>query len=1251
MNPLTGMLSDPTVIRLAMVLLHFLWQGCLFALAAIVALSALRNAMPQLRYLVLLGLFVLMAASPVVTFYALPTHVALGEIEPTVVRVADGGRRFATSNSGERVVNEPSKTSRVDIEDAPPRTDLAPVPIGGETTDEAAMPPGNTRFELLKTGGLSWGSWLVVAWSVGVVLLSMRLLYGLLAAERLKRRGVQPIEQSLQKTARRIQRQLAIWQEVPVLVSKYVNVPTLLGYFKPVILMPTSAMLGLTPQQFEAILAHELSHVARHDYLTNVLQCVVETLLFYHPAVWWMSRRLRHERELCCDDMATAICDDRRVYAQAIYILAQARNESVVPALAATGSPLVQRIKRLAERDTKKSNQSSGWLAALVMITAVSLLGLGLQATVAATEESASRMELHTPGGIVDIEMFDSRVEIGFDSETGLLNITGAGPNEIKIKLGPQQFPKAGGEQDNWLTITRGEKPVVRFRLRTVFDVNGLELIHSFNEGASAYSSDLSPDGARALIGGDIPRPYILLWDTESGEAIKKIPTSIPPLFVAYSPNGQHVAAASINGMAQLLDLETGELIREFPHRGMITSIAFSPDGKRLATGGVDHSVCLWNVDDGSEILRYREHENWVTCLAFTPDGKRIASGSADATVHVWYTDTGNTMSVLNHPEPVWSVAVSGNGHRIASGTGGPMVGPAAAMNVKQSDINDIFVWDASSGELLHRLEGHEHSVKGIDITSDGRYVVSGSLDSTLRLWDLTKGIELRQFPYEGWITSVHFSPDNWQVLATGGIRYEAGRAIQYPEERVRLFQLIKSEPSVQATEQEQSNYTHVFDAGGNEPSDENDVQKRRRRLLEEELQTKLREARRTSEVVVGIEKALKVRPLDLKLRKRLNEERQQLADLLSVLRRREENYHKQTEDHGVLHQIASLEKGGSVPSLAYLPDGIHAITGGDQEDERLFLWNTQTNTAEHYFAVGASCTSVAASPDGALIANAGLGSDGKIMLWDLQSREIVGELKHGSSVMCLAFSPDGRRLISGGTDATACVWDVEEEKELFRYRGHRRWIADAVVLPDGKAVLTGSGDHYARVWDIDTGEELHSTAHPAPVWSVAVAPDSRYFATGTGGEPKTSLNSDAFDSSEISPLTFKPADNTIQYWQHADGRTYRIRPSQDNRIRYWGMGNGRLFRTLSGHSDLVKSLAFTPDTKRLVSGSFDGTLRVWNLEDGSEIDRVQGQSWVTSVAVSPDGHRVISSGGVSKTEEGDLLNHRDEQLQLYRFD
>ena len=95
-----------------------------------------------------------------------------------------------------------------------------------------------------------------------------------------------------------------------------VEVPTVIGWLRPVVLMPASALSGMGPQQLEAILAHELAHIRRHDYLVNLLQTVVETLLFYHPAVWWLSGRIRVERENCCDDLAVSLCGDPYAYAE-----------------------------------------------------------------------------------------------------------------------------------------------------------------------------------------------------------------------------------------------------------------------------------------------------------------------------------------------------------------------------------------------------------------------------------------------------------------------------------------------------------------------------------------------------------------------------------------------------------------------------------------------------------------------------------------------------------------------------------------------------------------------------------------------------------------------------------------------------------------------------------------------------------------------------------------------------------------------
>ncbi len=887
----TTLLNDPMITQLATVLLHFVWQGCLFALAAMLAMWVLRNAVPQFRYLMLLSLFALMAASPIITFFVIPDYPSIGRHEPIVVHLADEGRRFIAPPELDFREKEP-------LAAAAPSPKVAPTP-------PPSIDPGQVsiaRFELLQADRAPWRSWVVVAWGAGVVLLLIRLLYGLAAAEWLKRRGVRPLDEASQTIFKRLCRQLGIWQSVPVFESLYVKVPTLVGYFKPVILMPTSALLGLTPQQFEAILAHELAHIARRDYLANLLQCVVETLLFYHPAVWWISHRIRQERELCCDDVATAMCTDRRDYAKAICIVAHSRGESPALVLTATGSPLVRRIRRLLEREPKKPRRNSGWIAVSLLASAVLLLGLGLQVTVAGADDAPSTMELHMDAGIVDIEMFDPRVKIEFDSDTGVLSILGAGPNEVRIKLGPKQFPTDPGASNDWLTITRANKPVVRFRLRSISEES--------DEAAARDRVDVTP-----------------LTSTDPG-------SDVPPITGTFDPGGR--------------------------------------DPQQV-------------LDEGIALLK-----------------KEIAGA------------------------------------------------------------------------------------------------------------------------------------------------------------------------------------------------------KTRKKTLEA---------------------ALKENPFDIELRKQLHEVEHEVETLQVRLSRAKSVRFPRAEKDIALRKLAFFKKGGSVPSLAFLPDGKRVITGGDAGDTRLLLWNIEENEAERYFPVGTSCFFVAASPDGRYIANAGFGSHGQVMLWDVSKWEVIRKFKHGTLVTCLAFSPDGRQLVSGGTDSTLCVWNVADGSELLRFEGHEKWVSSVVVTPDGRSVLSGSNDRTARVWNIETGEELFAVSHPAPVWSVAVSPDGRYFATGTGGEPDGPM------------------------WM------LNIKQSDDNRIRYWGMWAGKLRREMTGHTHVIKSLAFTPDTQRLLSGSFDGSLRLWNVKNGSEITRIQGEGWVTSVDISPDGHRVITGGGVRKREGGGFRYYSKEWLQLYQLD
>ena len=157
--------------------------------------------------------------------------------------------------------------------------------------------------------------------------------------------------------------------------SALVEVPTVIGWLSPVVLVPASALAGLSPRQLEAVLAHELAHIKRHDYLVNLLQTFVETLLFYHPAVWWVSGQVRREREFACDDAAIAACGgDALPYARALAELEHLRGGVARLVVAANGGSLLQRIKRLVQTPAPASRPSSAMAVVVAVLTLCSLL-------------------------------------------------------------------------------------------------------------------------------------------------------------------------------------------------------------------------------------------------------------------------------------------------------------------------------------------------------------------------------------------------------------------------------------------------------------------------------------------------------------------------------------------------------------------------------------------------------------------------------------------------------------------------------------------------------------------------------------------------------------------------------------------------------------------------------------------------------------------------------------------------------------
>lgn len=187
---------------------------------------------------------------------------------------------------------------------------------------------------------------IVAVWLIGVAVLSLRLAGGWLRAQRMTTRGTMP-SPLWQRTVDRIAASIHLRRTVRLLESAAVEVPTVIGWLRPVILLPVAALAGLTPEQVEMVLAHELAHIRRNDFLINLLQAVVETLLFYHPAVWWISRQVRIERENCCDDLAISVCGSPIRYARALTRLEELRVDAAPLLLAANGASLVSRVQRL----------------------------------------------------------------------------------------------------------------------------------------------------------------------------------------------------------------------------------------------------------------------------------------------------------------------------------------------------------------------------------------------------------------------------------------------------------------------------------------------------------------------------------------------------------------------------------------------------------------------------------------------------------------------------------------------------------------------------------------------------------------------------------------------------------------------------------------------------------------------------------------------------------------------------------------
>src|SRR5437773_3794388 len=355
-----------TTHALGWALVDSLWQNAVAAagLAALLAIIPVRAA--RTRYAVAIVTLALMLALPAAT------AVRLSEMSPWTSDVVTATSAVAPGPTGP----------------GPQAVATTPTPAAIRAAIEPVLP------------------WVVLAWFGGVVALSLRLASGGLMTRQLGRVGTSSVPDACVEAVARLAARLRISRPVRVLGSAVVQVPAVIGWLRPMILLPASALTGLTPLQLDALLAHELAHVRRYDYVANLLQSVVETLLFYHPAAWWVSQQVREEREHCCDDLAVAVCGDAHFYATALLSMERLRVTPPAFALAAAGrgGTLMGRIQRLVA--PVQAEIFPRWMAGVVAVTLALGGGAHLASGTAATGDRGG-MRTATLDSLIDrVEVF-----------------------------------------------------------------------------------------------------------------------------------------------------------------------------------------------------------------------------------------------------------------------------------------------------------------------------------------------------------------------------------------------------------------------------------------------------------------------------------------------------------------------------------------------------------------------------------------------------------------------------------------------------------------------------------------------------------------------------------------------------------------------------------------------------------------------------------------------------------------------------
>jgi WD40 repeat protein len=554
----------------------------------------------------------------------------------------------------------------------------------------------------------------------------------------------------------------------------------------------------------------------------------------------------------------------------------------------------------------------------------------------------------------------------------------------------------------------------------------------NFAAGATVFAADGKTLAVREGIN------VIQLHDPVSGKRLQRF--EIPKVIfagLALSADGKILAGSDHQGVVHVWNVATGKQLRQLKVPGeSFFGLVFSPDAALLA--GVNSTGArLWDVASGKKLRKYEEEErgsNGFTAIAFSPNGKRLVTASGQA-IHLWEVDSEEELIKIPLETPALALAFAPDGKTLASG----------------GEDNRVRLWDLARGKELRQFSGHHSSILALAFAPDGKTLASGSVNGQIRLWATATGKELAPVKSPGKVTSISFLPGG-QAVALGS---SLGNIHHWDPIRGKWLHRHAGPPAVPAAPAETNT---VFAPDGKTIA-----------LVDDKGLIRLWDAergkeRRRLEGHQGYIGSLVFSPDSLTL---ASSSADGTLRLWSVVTGRElyPPIHPSPNDED--EDLPARMRSPAAGELAFSADGrtLAAVTGTG----RIRLWETASGKERANFqGTQGGLGTFVFSPDGKLLASGG--SDEVVRLWDPAAGKVLrGFVGHQGKVNALAFSPSGKWLASGGDDKTVRVWDVASGKELRRFPGHRGAVLALRFSPDGKVLVSGSADTTALVWDVLT--------------------------------------------------------------------------------------------------------------------------------------------------------------------------------------